>query len=70
MDVHRITVDLPVELNEAVNAAVKRTHLSKAQYMRMSLEVLGLLAGMKGELYFVHAEDGRRERVLVPGVIG
>ncbi len=66
-DVVRVTLDMPVELNEAVNAAAKRTSLSKAQYMRMSLEVLGLLAGMDGRVY-LDSPKGRSE-ILMPGVL-
>lgn len=66
-DVIRYTIDIPVDLHEKINEAVKRTSLSKAQYMRMGIEVLGLLAGMDGELY-LHTSDGRRP-ITIPGVL-
>ncbi len=68
MNVQRITLDLPVELNESVNEAVKRTTLSKAQYMRMALEVMNLLSTKpSGELRLYH--DGEWSRILIPGVL-
>lgn len=66
--IQRVTLDMPVDLNDAVNAAVKRTRLSKAQYMRMALEVLGLLAGLQGDIYIVRS-DGTRRQILIPGVV-
>lgn len=67
-DVQRITLDVPVELNEAVNAAVARTTLNKAQYMRMALEVMNLLAGQKVTA-FLRSEDGTERQLLIPGIL-
>lgn len=68
MNVQRITMDLPIELNEAVNAAVKRTSLNKAQYMRMALEVMNLLSAQDcGKLYL--RRGGSESQILIPGVL-
>jgi hypothetical protein len=67
MDIKRITVDMPVELNEAVNEAVKKTTLSKAQYMRMALEVMNMLAGQKADL--IITSNGITKQIFIPGVL-
>jgi hypothetical protein len=66
--IHRTTLDMPVDLNEAVNAAVKRTNLSKAQYMRMAIEVMNMLAGQDAEA-FLRMADGTERQLLIPGVL-
>ena len=67
-EVHRTTVDMPVELNDAVNEAVERTFLSKAQYIRMSLEVMNMLAGKHGASLWIE-QGGKRVQLLIPGVL-
>jgi hypothetical protein len=68
MDVQRVTLDMPVELNEAVNLAVKKTTLSKAQYMRMALEVMNMLASQKDAKLII--KKGKDEsQILIPGVL-
>jgi predicted DNA-binding protein len=68
MDVQRVTLDMPVELNEAVNAAVKRTSLSKAQYMRMALEVMNMISGQK-DATLVIKKGEKESQILIPGVL-
>ena len=68
MDVQRVTLDMPVELNEAVNAAVKRTSLSKAQYMRMALEVMNMISGQK-DARLVIKKGETESQILIPGVL-
>ena len=63
MDTQRITLDMPVDLNEAVNAAVKETSLSKAQYMRTAIELLNLLSKHKNAEVVVR--DGHKEVQIV-----
>lgn len=68
MDVQRVTLDMPVELNEAVNAAVKRTSLSKAQYMRMALEVMNMISSQK-DATLVIKKGEKESQILIPGVL-
>lgn len=64
----RITLDLSVELNEAINEAVKKTTLSKAQYVRMALETMNMLAG-RNDAELVLYQNGEHSRILIPGVL-
>ncbi len=68
MDVQRVTLDMPVELNEAVNAAVKRTALSKAQYMRMALEVMNMISSQK-DAKLIIKKGTDESQILIPGVL-
>ena len=68
MDIQRVTLDMPVELNQAVNEAAKRTSLSKAQYMRMALEVMNIFSDKKGYSLFMRT-DGKEYQILIPGVL-
>jgi hypothetical protein len=68
MEVQRVTLDMPVELNEAVNHAVERTSLSKAQYMRMALEVMNMIANQK-DAKLVIKRGGEESQILIPGVL-
>jgi hypothetical protein len=68
MEVQRVTLDMPVELNEAVNLAVKKTSLSKAQYMRMALEVMNMISSQKESKLFIKKGD-TESQILIPGVL-
>jgi len=68
MDIARITLDIPIDLNEKVNESVKNTRLSKAQYIRMSLEVMNMISNNKdGELFFIKGRN--KSKILIPGIL-
>ena len=74
MDIARITLDIPIDLNEKVNESVKNTRLSKAQYIRMSLEVMNMISNNKdGELFFIkgraHITDIFLAATPIPSII-
>jgi len=51
-----------------VDAAVKRTSLSKAQYMRMALEVMNMISASKGAELFLRTGE-TEARLVIPGVL-
>ncbi len=65
----RITMDLPISLNDAVNQAVKKTSLSKAAYVRMALEVMNMISEDRSAKVFIEQPNGLSSRVLIPGVL-
>ena len=68
MDIARITLDIPIDLNEKVNESVKNTRLSKAQYIRMSLEVMNMISNNKdGELFLIKGRN--KSKILIPGIL-
>ena len=63
----RITVDLPLELNEKVDILSAKADLSKAQYTRMALQVMNTLTENHKNKVIIKTETTEYQ-LLIPGI--
>ncbi len=68
-EIQRITLDLPAELTEAITKAASKKYLTKAQYMRMALDLMNVLTQDDGTSLIIEKKNGKRSQVVIPGVL-
>lgn len=63
----RFTVDMPPTLHKEFCAACEKVEFSKAQYMRIALEVLNVIASSEVETVTI-TRKGETRTLLIPGI--
>lgn len=63
----RITLDMTSEMADEINRTIKNTGMSKAQYMRIAIELMNMLANEKDAQILIKRRDETCQ-LFIPGI--